>query len=276
MSRLAPWLTVAVSLLGLWGCDGGAGYQRQWTGGWTFGGTPFAPADPASFEPLGLYFGRDARQGYYRGSAVAGSDGRAVYYCDTYRKAQEYWAYQYLRIAPIPGADAASYQVLDDGYARDRHRAYDQGQPFAVREPASFEPLNKRFARDAQRGYFEHAEIPDSHGASLVLLHEDDPGYVRDRSRAWHGAIEVNAPRSGAHPVLRLLRGADMATLHVLGRGYAADARQVWYRGELLKKADVATFEVQGDVTGDVDAQDRAHQWQQGRVVVPAPAAQRP
>ena len=279
------------ALAALCGCDGGGtGYQRGWAGAWTYGGAAFAPADPATFQPLSPHFGRDARQGYCRGSAVEGSegatfealsehearDGRAVYYCSTYRKAQEYWAYQHLRIAAIPGADAASYRVLAHRHARDRHRAYDRGQPFAVRDAASFEPLSPRFAHDAQRGYFEHAEIPASHGASFALMDEDDPGYARDRAHAWHGHIEVSQPNRGPHPVLRPLQGADMATLRALGRGYAADARRVWYQGEPLARADAASFTVLADATAEADARDRAQAWQRGRAVAgndPGPSA---
>lgn len=282
------------ALAALCGCDGGAGYQRGWAGGWTYGGAAFTPGDPTTFQPLSPHFGRDAQQGYCRGSAVEGSEGatfealseheardsRAVYYCKTYRKAQEYWAYQHLRTTTIPGADAASYRVLAHGHAHDRHRAYDRGQPFAVRDAASFEPLSPRFARDAQRGYFEHAEIPASHGPSFALMDEDDPGYARDRTHAWHGHIEVNQPDRGPHPVLRLLRGADLATLRALGRGYAADARRVWYQGEPLARADAASFTVLSNATAtadvDVDARDRTQAWQRGRIVAgkdPGPAA---
>ncbi|GAB2490959.1 hypothetical protein GCM10027082_47550 [Comamonas humi] len=214
-------------------------------------------SDEATFEALSEHEARDRN---------------TVFYCDTYRKSQEYWAYQHLRIAAIPGADAASYQALAHGYARDRHRAYDQGEPFAVRDAASFEPLSPRFARDARRGYFERAEIPGSDGASFALMHADDPGYVRDRAHAWHGHIEVNQPNKGPHPVLRPLRGSDLSTLRALGRGYAADARQVWYQGLPLALADAASFAVQDNVTGDVDAHDRAKNgqaraWQHGHLV---------
>ncbi|GAB2480932.1 hypothetical protein GCM10027082_34740 [Comamonas humi] len=265
----------------LGGCDSGAGYQRGLTGAWSYGGTAFTPADPATFQPLSPDFARDARQGYYRDGAVAGSDGatfealseheardqHAVYYCDTYRKAQEYWAYQHLRTTAIAGADAATYRPLGHGYARDLHRAYDQGQPFAVRDVASFEPLSPRFARDAQRGYFEHTEIPGSHGPSFVLMNEDDPSYARDRAHAWHGHIEVNQPNRGPHPVVRPLRGADLATLRALGHGYAADARQVWYEGEPLAQADAGSFTVLDAVAPDMDARDNRQAWQRGRTV---------
>ena len=272
------------ALTALCGCDGSAGYQRDGGGAWRYDGAAFVPAEPGTFKPLSRWFARDARQGYYRGSAVEGSDGatfealseheardsRAVYYCDTYRKAQEYWAYQHLRIAAIPGADAASYRVLAHGHARDRVRAYDQGEPFAVRDAATFEALSPRFARDARRGYFEHAEIPGSDGASFVVMNEDDPGYARDHAHAWHGHIEVNQLNQGPHPVLRPLHGADMATLRALGRGYAADARQVWHQGLPLARADAATFAVRDDVTGDVDAHDRLHAWHRGQAVAGA------
>lgn len=273
------------AMVAMQGCDGNPGYQRSSATGWRYGDAIFSPKDPATFQPLGQYFGRDSQQGYCRDSPVEGSDGvtfealseheardqHSVYYCDTYRKSQEYWAYQHLRITIIAGADTATYHSLAYGYARDRHRAYDQGKPFAVRDALSFEPLSRRFARDSQRGYFERAEIPGSHGPSFSLLLEDE-GYARDRRQAWHGHIEVNQPNREPFPIVRALRGVDLDTLRALGRGYAVDARQVWYQGVPLSQADAASFTVRSAMADNVDAQDRSHLWQEGRIV-PATSA---
>ncbi|MNS71773.1 hypothetical protein D3C72_1051530 [compost metagenome] len=268
------------AMIAVYGCDGSSGYQRNSGTGWHYDDAVFTPHDPATFQPLGKYFGHDSQQGYCRGTAVEGSDGatfealsdheardqHSVYYCDTYRKSQEYWAYQHLRISVIAGADAATYSSLAYGYARDRHRAYDRGEPFAVRDALSFEPLSRRFARDAQRGYFAHVEIPGSHGPSFSLLLEDE-GYARDHRQAWHGFIEVNKPNHEPYPVIRSLRGADLNTLRALGRDYAVDAQQVWFQGTPLPQADAASFTVRSVMAGSVDAQDRSNLWQQGRIV---------
>jgi hypothetical protein len=261
-------------LLGLAGCDGSS-YTKKGLQ-WSYDGTPFTPADLKTFRALDKHFARDAKRGYCRGSAIDGSDGatfealsdheardlRTVYYCDTYRKGQEYWAIQHVRVIPIQDAHAPSYRVLSLGYARDRSRAYENGVGFAVRDVASFEPLGSQFARDSERGYFARAEIPGSHGPTFSLI---DAGYARDRTSAYRGHIETDMPNRGPHPVVRTLRGADTAALRVLGRGYASDAKHVWYRGAPVLHADAASFAVVDDVASDIDASDRTGSWKQGR-----------
>jgi hypothetical protein len=261
-------------LLGLGGCDGSS-YTKKGLQ-WSYDGTPFKPDDPKSFRTLDKHFARDAKRGYCRGSIIDGSDGasfealsdheardlRTVYYCDTYRKGQEYWAIQYVRVRPIQDAHAPTYRVLGLGYARDRTRAYEDGVGFTVRDAASFEPLGSQFARDSERGYFARAEIPGSHGPTFSLI---DGGYARDRTSAYHGHIETDTPNRGPHPVVRTLRGADTPALRVLGRGYASDAKHVWYQGAPVLHADAPSFAVVDDVASDTDASDRTGSWKQGR-----------
>jgi hypothetical protein len=277
---MRPILFLLLGLLaGLMGCDSGS--YRKKSAGWVYDDTAFTPADPKTFKPIDSLFARDAVRGYYRGSAVSGSEGatfevmseheardaHAVYYCDTYRKAQEYWAFQHLRVNSIPGADPASYVVLGARYARDRHRVYLEGVPYTVRDPSSFEPMEAGFTRDAQRGYYQMVEIAGSDGASLRAIDPDDPSYVRDRTTAYHGHVEVNTPNRGPYPVVRKLAQANLATLRVLGRGYATDGSRVWHEGVVLPHADAGTFVLSDEPGSDADAHDRTQSWSMGKRV---------
>ncbi|CAN5380297.1 hypothetical protein BH09PSE5_BH09PSE5_27320 [soil metagenome] len=258
-----------------------SGYRRR-SGQWSYDGQPIRPADERSFTPLNRHFAHDFQQAYFRGQPVPGSDGftfevlssyeardkHHVWYCDTYRKANEYWACRYARIAEIVGADAATYRVLDHGYARDSRSAYEHGVAFPVRDVATFEPLTARYARDSQCGYFYHLEIAGSHGPSFRVIDEHDSDYSCDRARAYHGRIEANTPMHDPHPAVRTLRGADLGPLRVLGRGYAADHAHVWFEGLLLGGADAGTFEINEDQSDDIDASDRQYAWSRGRIAV--------
>jgi len=272
-------------LFGLAGCEGDSGYRKS-AGQWAHDGDAFTPEDAATFRAIDSLFARDAQRGYYRGSAVVGSDGasfealseheardrHAVYYCDTYRKGQEYWSIRHLRVERIRDADPASYRTLGQGYARDARRVYADGVAFSVRDVATFEPLAADYARDAQRGYYARAEIPGSDGPSLAIVDERDPSYARDRSHVYHGHSESDLPNRGPRPVVRTLQQADPATLHVLGRGYAADARHVWYRGVPMAGADAASFQVAEAFVGDTDASDSHGAWNLGRRVTTTPS----
>lgn len=278
--RVSSFVLCLLAFLGLSACDA-SGYRR--TGGqWRHGDVAFTPEDPVSFKALDDRFARDAKRGYFLGSSIAGSDGasfvvvsaneardrHAVYYCDTYRKGQEYWAIQHLRIHPIEGADAGSYTAIGQGYARDVRRVYFQGRAFDARDPASFEPLAGDFGRDAQRGYYARQEIADSHGPSFEAVDDSDIAYARDRQHGYYAHGNVDGDREEARDIVRILRTPNPAAIRVLGRGYAADPQHVWYRGRPLQGADPATFTSDPSYQAGVDATDRSGNWQQGRRVV--------
>lgn len=269
LSRLLLLFALLLAVCGLSACDA-SGYRKH-RGEWSYGDTTFTPLDPFSFEVLDEYFARDRLSAYYRGSEIVGSDGASftvvaeheardkshVYYCDTYRKAMEYWSIQRLRIFRVDGADPQTYRSLGRGHARDRQHVYADGIPFQVRDAATFELLGGQFARDSQRGYFAHVEVRGSHGPTFQTIDEQDVAYARDRAKAYY-----------AHDGdVRTLRDADLASMRVLGRGYAVDARHVWHRGEVLSGADAATFVIAESYAGPADASDRSGAWNDGQRV---------
>lgn len=265
-------------LMLLAGCGDDPGYTRK-AGRWHHDATPVAAADAASFQPLDARFARDSARGYYLGQAIEGSHGasfrvlsehearddRAVYWADTYRKAQEYWSVRHVLVRVIDGADPARYQVLGHGYASDTRQVWFQGRPFAVRDPASFTPIDSRFARDAQRGYFDRIEVPGSHGPSFEVLADDGGGHARDRHRVYSAHIELKDPLKPPHPVVRVLVGAQPATLRVLGHGYAMDGTRVWWRGQVVAGADAASFQVLDRPDDQADARDARSGFLEGR-----------
>ena len=274
-------LSLLTGFTGLSGCDVRSGYTQK-DGLWNYGGTrQFVPVDAGSFKPIDDIFAKDARHGYYRGSVIEGSLGKSfevlseheardalsVFYADTYRKGQEYYTQRHNRVLAIAGADPVSYRPLAHDYSRDARQVYYEGIAFKVRDVASFEPLDARYARDTQRGYYERIEIPGSHGPSFALLDVRAAEFARDRAQVYHGSIdttEANAPK----PVLRVLRGADVATIRVVGRGYVADAKRVWFHSEPVSGADAATFQVNEDYASELDASDGQHRYRQGQRVV--------
>ncbi|RZL33027.1 MAG: hypothetical protein EOP35_18835 [Rubrivivax sp.] len=298
--RLPSFALFLLALGGLGGCDS-SGYRRS-AGQWRHGDVAFTPEDPATFKPLDGRFARDARRGYFLGAMVADSDGAsfaviseheardryAVYYCDTYRKGQEYWLIQHLSVARIDGADPASYTAIGRGHARDARRVYFQGRAFAARDPASFEPLDGNFGRDAQRGYYARQEIAGSDGPTFEVIADNDTAYARDRRQGYYAFADIDGegegetgdgdkrgagrtPNTRVPDIVRVLRTRDVAAIRVLGRGYAADADKVWYRGRVLQGADPATFASDASYQAGLDATDRSGPWQQGRRVGAAP-----
>lgn len=283
--RLPLIVTLLLAVLGISACDSSA-YHRS-GGQWQHGDVAFTPEDPNTFAPIDALFAKDALRGYYRGAVVADSDGASfvvvseheardrhrVYYCDTFRKGQEYWSIKHLRIVRIDGADPASYVSIGKDYARDKRRVYAEGVPFDVRDPATYEPLDGNFGRDAQRGYYARAEIAGSDGPSFSIIDERDSSYARDRTNVYYGHRDIDgqrAPNTKPREIVQVLHGADPAAMRVLGRDYAADTRHVWHRGQPVDGADAATFAVDTTFQGSADATDQSGPWQQGKRMVPS------
>ncbi|MBC7939851.1 MAG: DKNYY domain-containing protein [Chitinophagaceae bacterium] len=277
LRQLLPTLLAALVFLA--GCDNGGDYNRK-GGRWHFDDLPMQVADPASFKPLGRYFARDQQRGYYRDMQIEGSDGaafealsahaakdsRRVYWADTHRKGQEYWAYQHLRVRVVAGADPASYQALPHDHGRDARSAFHEGHAFTVRDPASFEVLDASFTRDKQRGYYERKEIAGSDGASFELIDAREGHYARDRQHVFHTVPGTKKPDGSglSPPAVRVLRGANPATLQVLSRGYARDGARVWWMGQPMAGVDADSFTVTDDYTQEHDAQDARNTYRQG------------
>ena len=73
-------------------------------------------------------------------------DSRWVYYCDDYRDGKEYFMIKHDRVVKLANADAPSFRLLDDYYARDSATVYFNGVMFLVGDNASFGVLSDLYA----------------------------------------------------------------------------------------------------------------------------------
>ena len=211
------------------------------------------------------------------------------------------WHY---RKAPIPGADAASFQVLSAHYARDKARVYyadseRKGQEYYLvrhdrvdaidgADAASFVVLPHGHGRDRASVYYAGRRLAVEDVASFEVL---DADLARDRVRAYclrrpipgsHGASFVGAggdyarDRSRAYhcgltgdggrdATVLPLGGEAPAALEVLASGYARTARRVFYRGRPVPGADAPTFTVPTEHDPESDARDARRRYLAGR-----------
>jgi hypothetical protein len=183
----------------------------------------------------------------------------------------------FYRAATIDGADARTFAVLSEHYARDRASVYyadthRQGQEyFLIRhtrvrriegaDAATFVYLDHDYARDGSNAYFEGQRFPVADAATFEPL---GYGHARDRMRGYyhqrpiagsHGAsfvaLDDNYSKDASHvfysaidlrsqPVetrSTTLAGAQPKSFTVLGDGYAADSERAWFKGKPLPDA---------------------------------------
>jgi DKNYY family len=214
------------------------------------------------------------------------------------------WHY---RTASIPQADAASFTVLDDHYAKDRQRvywgdSYRKGQEYySIRhdrvkviegaDAPSFRLMPYDYARDAASLYYEGRRIAVK---DLATFEPMDDGFARDRLSGYYyqnqiaGSDGETFARLDSHhardksrvffcgidyttsqSICRPLQGADPAQVQLLDTGYAKTATTVFYRGQRVTGADAASFETPGGLPDGADAKDKNGNYDQGRKAKP-------
>jgi len=208
-------------------------------------------ADYDTFETLNDVFAKDKNQGYYRGIPITGAAGAgfeafddhyatdhvSVFFCDNYLDFQLFNTRRKDKINQVSNADAGSFVVFNDKYAKDKSRAYYQGTGFAVNDVASFEPLDYMFAKDRKVGYFFQKPIPNSEGSSFEVLSHN---HSKDSRNVYYSWTISDGP---ATPGIRVIKAADPGSFTVVGlMYYATDENHAYYQGKPLEAADPVSF----------------------------------
>ncbi|MBX7247736.1 MAG: DKNYY domain-containing protein [Caulobacteraceae bacterium] len=281
MKRLFAALLGLVPLLA--GCGPGGPFSpyHQKGGAWYFEKTQLPVPKGQRLTVLNNRFAKTDAVVFYRDSRIEGADAAtfqaltehyakdrtAVYYADTYRDGQEYYAILHTRIAQISGANPATFRLLDvndaitaKGYAKDEDQVWYEGRPMAGVDAPSFTPLRGLFARDSRTVYYDLEPMPGPDPRSFQAI---DDNWSRDARQVYWSDIDLGSDPPGAH-VQRVAEGADPATFEMLDGGYGKDGRHVWHEGVLVEGADPATFSFQSSV-GDWDASDSTGRYKEGR-----------
>lgn len=142
----------------------------------------------------------------------------------------------YYKLTPIPGADPATFEIVEGRYAKDKAQVYYAGQPLDGANPAAFEfvaQLNPVWLSQSERESERFTTLPDGTESFVGL------DYTRDDARVYYCGL--------------CIEGADPVSFEILGKDYfARDAQAIYYKGMLVVAADAATFEyVGGDLWRD-------------------------
>ena len=294
-----------VLLMGLlsliFGCGGSDSPYRQKDGQWYFKNDLMPLQKGETLTPLSRTFAKSNRAAYYESSTIAddidvatfaalsdhwAKDKRSVWYCDTYRKGQEYYTAKHYRTPRIAGVDAPSFRMLDPNYARDTNRIYSDGRGFEVRDINSYERIGDVHAKDKISGYYMTAEIMGSDGSTFAFLdghYSKDANHVFwsnfDSGKGAHAPVEVSVTLPGADPqtfvIIKDNYAGDTnqvyyaakvisrarASFRVLENDYAVTDKAVFFRGDILKGADVASFVVLTEPVAGVTARDKNGQF---------------
>jgi hypothetical protein len=128
----------------------------------------------------------------------------------------------------LEGADAASFEEIGSGYARDKYRTYYNGRPTDRLNGGTLRSLGDGYVADDKYVSYYGNVLEGSDPSTFVNL----PGhyYAKDSRRAYYNGREIS--------------GADAKTFNVFNESkeYAKDAFRVYNAYKVMEDADPATF----------------------------------
>jgi hypothetical protein len=149
---------------------------------------------------------------------------------------------------PMRGADAATFQVLNEIWARDAKRVFVHDSVIPGADAESFEVFNKLYARDRGRAYYSFGIIKTADPSTFRALDsgvrktrspwKSHSGFAADRDAVYYYKCTIGKPT--------ILKGADAATFEPIGCDFGKDARNVFYTNAKVAKANPATFRLLG------------------------------
>jgi DKNYY family len=182
-------------------------------------------ADSASFHAFDTLYARDKSHVYYTGN-------------------------------PIPGADAATFELLNrPDFGKDKSHVYQREHPISD-DPAHFALLDADLSKDSGAVYWSDGHVLSTDPARFVIISNNDHLlYTKDSRTVW-----VNG-----NPI----EGADPATFQVLQGGYSRDDQQMFYFTDHVVDADMSSFRT---LDGSY-AVDTKHAYWMGKTIIGADPA---
>lgn len=198
----------------------------------------------------------------------------------------------YYQNKKIADADPATFQELEDGWARDRNAVYEEGYKKAFLNPATVHVFPHVYIMDKTAvwvygtGYYLRVEKTDADPTTFTVISH---GYGKDKNNVYYFAQKIaNADvqsftplRDAAHSSAEgsasswyakdihsayyrstVIQNADVQSFVFLGGEYAKDSRTVYYEGNPIANADAGTFALVGQY-----AKDKNHVFYGGKML---------
>lgn len=164
----------------------------------------------------------------------------------------------------IAGADAATFEELGGGYARDSRHVYLNGRVIARAMPATFRRMGGRYGRDAERVFLGEHVVRDADPRTFRVI-DRAREWGRDARDVYFGTTPVGVVDLATFEIVRehWARDSvhyytdigltnhykvvcDRATFVIINRAYAKDKDRAYWGGKPIEDADLATFEPAG------------------------------
>nr|WP_159063735.1 DKNYY domain-containing protein [Thaumasiovibrio occultus] len=216
------------------------------------GYTRIEGADLASFEVLDEFYARDKHHLYFQAERISHlvdrdsfeivsfyvirDDSRVYVHSDNLRREENDG------FILIEGADATSFELLDDNWARDKNHYYFDFLPVDI-DYASFEILTEDLAKDNQSVLMRH---DDSYKRTEIAgqdIQAFDDTYIYDNDRIYWRDVEYNDEHNVAKSWMSSIEYQDISSFNVLNREFFVLDNNVYFDAHLLPNANAKTLE---------------------------------
>lgn len=199
--------------------------------------TIMSTADPRTFKVRSAYLTEDAKDFYWKGSAIQVKDKKSFVILGDIDEWETSWGKDekngyYLGSGTVPLADFASFHpikvtrgVMSGAFAADKYTVYFKDHIVEGADPATFREVDFYVGQDKNRVYYQwHAtEIKDFASLKEVgRMYTDEHHIYNDE--------------------LMRFDGADPESFENLDGNWYIDKQHVWWLNALVKNADVKTF----------------------------------
>lgn len=243
-------------------------------------------AKPATFTILGdgmEGYAKDSEQAYYGGTGFKVTDVTTLTVING-RFVKDQYAVYFDQVR-VTNADPASFQVVNEFYAKDAQRVFYYGSYTdkynGIHEVpcqgSSFSVLAYPYSKDDANAFYLYFKIPEADAKTFSVVGHNfakDKANVYLKTKTLAGADaatftivphdetssleEIGYTMDKNHIFWqdKMVTGANVVTFKTLSLGYAIDNNHVFHHASIVKNADPHTFTVYDHGFGDADAED--------------------
>lgn len=204
--------------------------------------------DPRTFEKFVDYIQVKDKNGIYEfrkeGEKVIVKKIELPEYIDlkTLKPIENYFWYSkdknnvYFNFQKIKGADIKTFEPVNYAIGKDKTGVYYTTQEVKGVDMNSFEPLENNFFKDKNNVYYENKKLENIRPETFEVINYS---LVKQDGNMYYIVKEEESNLK----FFPIEKNVDTDTFEVLDENYTKDKNNAYYKGEILKGADVKTFE---------------------------------
>ena len=205
-------------------------------------------ADVKSFEAIDYSVGKDKNSVYYEAQKINGADVKSFEFVgynffkdknNVYYQRSEFTdnpdiSYKFPK---IEGADSKSFETIDYSVGKDKNSVYYETQKINGADTISFKSLENNFFRDKKSVYYKNKKLENIKPENFKVINSS---LVKQGENLYYNIKDEN---DNVKFIPLESKTVVDESFEVLDEDYTKDKNNVYFKGKILKGADVETFD---------------------------------